>query len=230
MAITSITNRKIGPLKAIEVGEAKNGPTIVLFHGYGASGSDLAPVSAETPLDFPARWIFPDAPLRTDFGGLAWFPIDAEAINRAQETGIAVDFASSEPPALEEARKTAEKFLEALDVPSSQLILGGFSQGSMLATDLALNHKEAPAGLVILSGNLINEKSWAAKAKNRGELKFFQSHGIADPVLGFSGARRLYDLLSQNGLHGEFFKFEGGHSIPLEVLEALGDWIDGLKI
>ncbi len=221
-----ILNRRIGPLNAIEIGEAEKGPTIVFFHGYGASGSDLAPLSVETPLDGPAHWVFPDAPLRTDFGGLAWFPIDTAAIEKAQQTGIAADFSNSEPPEIQVARKTAEEFLEKLNVPWKNLILGGFSQGSMLAVDLALNHEIAPAGLAILSGNLICEKFWSQKASERKGLPFFQSHGIADPILGFSGAKRLYELLEKAGLKGEFFKFEGGHAIPLEALEAFGRWID----
>ncbi len=229
MSLTSILNRRIGPLKAIEVGEAKKSPTIVLFHGYGASGSDLAPVSAETPLDFPAHWIFPDAPHRTSFGGLAWFQIDEKAIEKAQQTGVAADFSDAEPPEFEEAKKTAVEFLKALDIPFENMIIGGFSQGSMLATEIFLSQEENFKGLAIFSGNLINEKSLAKKAPLKKGLSFFQSHGIADPILGFSGARKLFDLLEGAGLKGEFFKFEGGHAIPLETLEAFGLWVEKIR-
>ncbi len=229
MPATSITNRRIGPLKAIEVGEAKKGPTIVLFHGYGASGSDLAPVSAETPLDFPAHWIFPDAPNRTSFGGLAWFQIDEKAIEKAQQEGVAVDFSNAEPSGFEEAKKMAEEFLKALDIPLENLILGGFSQGSMLAAEISLSQEKTPKGLAIFSGNLINQKSLLKEAPLKKGMPFFQSHGIADPILGFSGARKLYDLLTDSGLEGEFLKFEGGHAIPIEALEAFGSWIDKIR-
>ncbi len=229
MAITSITNRKIGPLKVIEVGEAKNGPTIVLFHGYGASGSDLAPVSAETPLDFPAHWVFPDAPNRTHLGGLAWFHIDEQAIEKAQQNGIAADFSNSEPPDFKEAQKMAEDFIKALNIPMENMIIGGFSQGSMLATEISLSLKKTTKGLAIFSGNLIHQKSLIEKAPLKKGLPFFQSHGIADPILGFPGALKLFDLLNHAGLKGEFFKFEGGHTISLEVLEAFGAWIGNLR-
>ncbi len=229
MAITSITNRKIGPLKVIDVGEEKNAPTIVLFHGYGASGSDLAPVSAETPLDFPAHWIFPDAPKRTHFGGLAWFEIDEQAIQKAQQDGISADFSNSEPPDFKEAQKTAEDFIKALNIPWENMIIGGFSQGSMLATEIALSQEKPPKGLAIFSGNLIHQKSLLQKAPLKKGLPFFQSHGIADPILGLSGALKLFDLLTHSGLKGEFFKFEGGHTISLEVLEAFGSWLQNLR-
>ncbi len=229
MSVTSITNRRIGPLKAIEIGEAKKGPTIVLFHGYGASGSDLAPVSAETPLDFPAHWIFPDAPNRTSFGGLAWFQIDEKAIEQAQQSGVAADFSNAEPSGFEEAKSAGIEFLKALNIPFEDMMIGGFSQGSMLATEIFLSQKENFKGLAIFSGNIINQKSLLSKAPLKKGLSFFQSHGIADPILGFSGARKLFDLLTESGLKGEFLKFEGGHTISLETLEAFGSWVDKIR-
>src|SRR5262249_48823517 len=163
----------------IEFPAPKDAPTVVLFHGYGADGADLAPLAMELDLPRPVRWLFPDAPLPLDWGGRAWFPIDVAAIDRAQRTGQAVDWSN------EGAAAPARRFLESLGVPWSRLILGGFSQGSMLATELALNAPENPLGLVILSGNLINAAEWGKLAPRRRGLPFFQSHGIADPVLGF---------------------------------------------
>ena len=40
---------------------------------------------------------------------------------------------------------------------ADRFVLGGFSQGAMLSTDVALRLKNAPAGLCILSGALIND-------------------------------------------------------------------------
>lgn len=202
--------------------------TVLMLHGYGADGADLAPLAREVPTKKKLAWSFPDAPLRLDFGGLAWSHIDVEAINRAQLTGKPVDFSGTDPGELADARRFGQKLIAELGVPWKDLILGGFSQGSMLAVDLALRAPEPPRGLVILSGNLINEKAWRELAPRRKGLRFFQSHGIADPILGHRGAAHLNEVLREGGLEGKLLSFEGGHAIPPEVVAALGRYLDAV--
>src|SRR5262249_39464772 len=149
----------------------------------------------------PARWLFPDAPLALgDFGGKMWFPIDVEAIERAQSGGKSADFSAQAPAAMDEASDRVLAFLAELKVPWSRLILGGFSQGAMLAVDVALRAPQNPLGLAILSGNLIKKAAWSAAAPKRKGLRFFQSHGIADPILGLTGALALEAVLKDAGL------------------------------
>jgi phospholipase/carboxylesterase len=218
--------RASGPLSAIEFQGEQAGPAVVLFHGYGADAADLAPLAVETRTKRRLRWLFPDAPLRLDFGGRAWFPIDVAAIEAGQMSGKPVDWSGTEPSGLSAAREAASAFLGGLGLPWEDLILGGFSQGAILAADLALRAKRSPRGLVILSGNLVNDAQWRKLAPARAGLPFFQSHGITDPILGYQGARRLTSLLKEGGLEGELLSFEGGHSIPTEVLDSLAAYLD----
>jgi phospholipase/carboxylesterase len=81
---------------------------------------------------------------------------------------------------------------------------------------------------VILSGNLINEKEWAKLAPNRKGLRFVQSHGTTDPILGYPGAKRLTGVLLQGGMQGELLTFDGGHGIPQAVIEELGKFVEKL--
>lgn len=218
--------RRIGPLEAVDFPGKKGSPTIVLFHGYGADGADLAPLAREVPQTRPWRWVFPDAAETLDFGGRAWFPIDAQSIERAQRSGKAVDWSGSRPRGLDEALCSAEEFLKELSVPWERLVLGGFSQGSMIALELAFRAPIAPRGLVILSGNLIDEKGARAAAPKLAGVPYFQSHGIADPLLGFALARKLESLLREAGLDGKLLSFEGGHAITPEVVADLGLFLD----
>jgi len=220
--------REIAGLSTLEFEAPAGSPTIVLFHGYGADGADLAPLAFELDLPRPARWLFPDAPLSLgEWGGRSWFEIDAADIERAQRTGQSVDWSDRVPP-MQEASDQALEFLAALGVPWSKLILGGFSQGSMLALDLALRAPENPLGLVLLSSNLIKRDEWARLAPKRKGLPFFQSHGLVDPILGLPGALKLESLLKSAGLSGSLLKFEGGHAIPPEALSALRDFLGKL--
>jgi phospholipase/carboxylesterase len=104
----------------------------------------------------------------------------------------------------------------------SQLVLGGFSQGAMLATDVTLRAERPPAALVILSGSLIARDEWLASMPARAGLPVLQSHGRADPVLAYDVAEELRDELVKAGLSVEFQAFNGGHGIPNGVVDSLG--------
>ena len=224
----ALRRRRLGPFSALEYPADSGAPVVVFFHGYGANGADLAPLASELGLERPARWLFPDAPLTLDFGGLAWFAIDVAAIEQAQRTGKAVDWSDRQPPGFDDAAAAAEEFLAALETPLENVVLGGFSQGAMLAVELALRANVSPRGLAVLSGNLIRQKRWRELAPQRAGLKFFQSHGLADPILGYQGARRLEALLREGGLVGRLHPFEGGHAIPAQTAQALAAWLDSL--
>ena len=114
--------------------------------------------------------------------------------------------------------------ITALKTPWNQIILGGFSQGSMLATDLYVNAPEAPKGLVILSGALINKIEWRSKAPSRTGKKFFLSHGKNDMVLSIRGASQLESLFTQAGMKGSLLTFPGAHEIPPVVIERVANY------
>jgi phospholipase/carboxylesterase len=220
---------RFGGLDAVEVANADpNALTVVCLHGYGADMRDLVPIAGELDAKRPLSWIFPDAPETLEWGGKAWFPIDVAAFEEAQRSGTARDLSLREPPGMKEARTELDAFLKELGVPWEKLVLMGFSQGSMLAVDAALRAPKAPAGVVILSGTFVDAKTVAGLAPGRKGLKFFQSHGSVDPILGFQQALKLEKALGDAGWTGKLLRFEGGHAIPREALDALAEWLDAL--
>ena len=103
-------------------------------------------------------------------------------------------------------------------ISSSRIILGGFSQGSMITTDVALKMDQPPGGLIVMSGTLVCEEVWRKLAQKRGVMKIFQGHGRSDPLLSFNAAERLKKLFVEAGLDHKFLPFDGFHEIPEEVL------------
>jgi phospholipase/carboxylesterase len=215
---------------------------VVLCHGFGASGTDLVPLAQELLARAPAlgdsvRFIFPAAPLSLEgFGGeaRAWWPIDFEAVVAARASGPQGRAAmrARVPEGLAAARRQLAACVEAVcqtsGLPMARVVLGGFSQGGMVTTDLALRQDEAPAALVVLSGTLVAETEWRARAIRRQGLHVLQSHGRQDPILPFEDAVALQALLAAAGLDVDFLPFDGGHTIPLEVLDRLGSLLLGL--
>lgn len=206
-------------------GEARDGsgdgPIVVLLHGYGAPGTDLVPLARQLDVPRSVRFAFPMAPLELAEvpGGRAWWPIDVMALQQALLEGRERDLSLSEPDGLAPAREQIETALHALgDAP---VLLGGFSQGAMLALDVALHTQRPLAGVVLMSGTLLCEDAWRSLAAAQSPLEVLQSHGRADPMLPFTQAERLRDLLTAAGHRVEFVPFNGGHEIPLGVLDAL---------
>jgi phospholipase/carboxylesterase len=231
---------RLGPLEARVVqpeGSVRPELAVVLCHGFGASGTDLVPLAAEvlsrTPsLGSRVRFVFPAAPLAlTGFDGgqaRAWWNIDFEALMAQRASGPSGRAAlrSRVHDGLAQARRQLAACVEAVvqtsGLPPSRVVLGGFSQGAMVTTDLALRQDEAPAALVILSGTLLTEAEWRTRAPRRKGLSVLQSHGRQDPILPFDDAVALRELLQEAGLSVDFLPFDGPHSIPEEALDRLG--------
>jgi phospholipase/carboxylesterase len=234
MARNEFKRRKIGRLDALELKGDPEAPTVVLFHGYGADMHDLASLANVIQAPKGTNWVFPNGhlsiPLGGHYEGRAWFPISVSELERAMATGEVIDFSTIVPPGLKKAREMALELVENLKVPMNRLVLGGFSQGAMLATDLTLHLETPPAGLVLLSGTLVNGDQWSALAPKHSGLRFFQSHGIRDAVLGFAMAERLEKLLHQAGWKGKLQRFEGAHEIPPEVIIQLGAYLRQLFV
>ncbi len=229
MAKVEAKKKRFGHLEALHIENSAEGPTIVFFHGFGADMADLAPLAGAIQVAKGTNWVFPNGhltvPLGGHYEGRAWFPISIAEIERSMAGGEAIDWSTVVPPGLKRARELAFGLIEKLGVPANRLILGGFSQGGMLATDVVLHMNERPAGLAILSGTLINAPEWGELAKKHPGFSFFQSHGVRDPVLNFSMAERLEKLLLQAGWSGKLQRFEGAHEIPPEVLIQLGTYL-----
>ena len=105
------------------------------------------------------------------------------------------------------------------------LIIGGFSQGAMLATEVFLKAPEPPAGLICLSGTLLSEKSWAEWAPQRKGSTIFMSHGESDQVLPHKGAIQLQKFFESHEIKTQFASFRGAHEIPNSVLEKMNSYV-----
>jgi phospholipase/carboxylesterase len=230
---------KLGTLKARITGGTDRagggtGPVVVLLHGYGAPGTDLVPLARELSVPQEVRFVFPEAPLDLGFGGRAWWPIDMARLQDRFSKGAADRLCEEVPAGIDAAREALLGLLAALEQDFAALpektLIGGFSQGAMLATDSVLRTVRPFAGLAVLSGTLISHAQWLPLMKARQGLPVLQSHGRSDAVLPFSLAEKLRDELTAAGLPVEFIAFNGGHGIPGSVLDSLGALISRLGL
>jgi phospholipase/carboxylesterase len=239
-----MTTLMLGPLRVHARGGEDHrgggdGPAILLCHGFGAPGDDLVGLSRVIDAGRSVRWFFPEAPLEVNVGpgaqGRAWWPIDMDRLvtllMRGDQDG-ALRMLDEVPEGLPAAREALGACLEALErdrgVRRDQLIVGGFSQGSMLTTDLVATQQEPFAGLVALSGTLIGSAGWEeGLGKVGSRLSVLLAHGRRDPLLPFGRAERLREVLLAAGAHVTWVPHAGAHEIPQAVCDALGTFARG---
>jgi len=222
--------KNVGGLDVIQNLNSSSKTHIVILHGYGANANDLYSLKKFFDPETKHNWHFPNGFL--DLGSVpgfeskAWFPIDMEAYEKAQAEGSHRNLAVTRPNGLNEARDRLLKFLKEILADGDQLILGGFSQGAMLSTELSFQLGPVLKGLIILSGALLDEKFWVPNFDKLKGIPFIQSHGESDPILSFNEAKRLSEFLKDNGLKGEFLDFKGGHEIPMYIAAKTKEFID----
>ena len=221
LELAGLTTRIVGPADART--------TVVLLHGYGAPGDDLVSLAdyLQRGAGVKARFAFPAAPI--ELGGLygdsrAWWRLDLMKLEAQLRSGAVRDRRDEVPEGLAEVRAQLSSCLDELctklSIGADQLVLGGFSQGAMLALDVALHRPAPPAGLILMSGTLLAESEWALRMATLKGVPVMQSHGKSDTLLPFSIAEILRDKLTAAGAVVDWQPFSGGHEIPPPVLAA----------
>lgn len=207
--------------------ETGPGPTasVILMHGLGADGSDFVPIVRELDLGHigPLRFVFPNAPVLpvTVNGGYpmpAWYDIHgADIVQREDEAGLRRSLATIEALIAREKER---------GIAANRIVVAGFSQGCAMALLTGLRHAERLAGILALSGYLPLAASTAAErsAANR-DLPIFLAHGERDGVIPIARAIQSRDALVALGHPVEWHAYPMEHSVCLEEIADIGDWL-----
>lgn len=234
----NVSIRSFGELRcriidALPTGTAPK-TVVVLCHGFGAPGDDLAGfgphlMGSSTAIADTCQFVFPEAPIDLTSAGLpggrAWWPINMARLAEMHQTKRYDDLTDLEPPGMREAAAqlatAVREIQQACGLSDDATVLGGFSQGAMVSTDIVLRHGFVPRQLVLFSGTLLCREIWTAAAASHPGCSVLQSHGRQDMVLPFAPAEDLRDMLKQNGFSVSFQPFNGPHTIPPQVLDEL---------
>jgi phospholipase/carboxylesterase len=142
--------------KAPASGETRS--VVVFVHGYGANGADLLGLADPLAEHLPdTLFVAPNAPERipgTPFG-LQWFPIPWIDGSSEEEAARGLDMAAADLNAFLDALMVDE------DILPEQLVLFGFSQGTMMSLEVAPRREDPIAGVVAFSGRLLRPEDLA---------------------------------------------------------------------
>jgi phospholipase/carboxylesterase len=167
---------------------------VILLHGYGANGADLLGLADPLGEHLPdTLFLAPDAPEQSAASafGLQWFPIpwiDGSSEEMARQGLMA-------------ATADLQAFLDGVmideDLLPEQVVLLGFSQGSMLALHAAPRREDAFAGVVAFSGRLLEPEALSDEALSRPPVLLI--HGDQDDVVPPQALPRAAQALQDAG-------------------------------
>ena len=214
------------PLEALEIetGDAPRASVIVL-HGLGADGHDFVPIAQELELAAagPLRFVFPHAPMRpvtinAGYVMRAWYDILGNDLQR-QEDEAGLRASQAEIEALIERERQR-------GIAASHIVLMGFSQGCAVSLLTGLRYPERLAGIVGLSGYLPLAASTAAeRSAANADVPIFLAHGRLDPIVTFARGAASRDALRALGHDVEWHEYPMEHSVCLEEITDLSQWL-----
>jgi phospholipase/carboxylesterase len=139
---------------------------------------------------------------------------------------LGADLSTKNPAGIENAAEEVRALLDRRgNLAARPFILGGFSQGAMVAAQVALLSDEPLSALLLLSGTIVDETLWRANYARRKGLRVFISHGRSDAILSFEVAERMQSEMAAAGMLVTWFPFDGGHETPATVIAALNEFL-----
>lgn len=191
---------------------------VMFLHGVGADGQDLITLSQMFAPTLPrAQFISPNAPFPCDMApmGRQWFSL------QSRETAHMLTGISTAVPLL---NTYIDQTLERFGLTSHDLIVIGFSQGTMMALHTLLQRPEPCAAIVGYSGGIIGSAEFKHQIRCRPPVCLV--HGEADEVVSFAALPDAEATLRSAGLEVEAYPQPGlGHSISPEGIDAANTFL-----
>ena len=209
----------------VDAPEGGNATAACIFlHGLGDTGHGWADVASQMPFE-GVKWIFPTAPTIpiTLNGGVrmtGWYDINDLSVE-----GIVDD---------REETLASAKYIDSIvdgvvaeGIDPSRIIVGGYSQGGVVALTAALRSDKKLAGCAALSTYLAMRDDYpAALGPHAKSLPVFLAHGTADQVLRYEYGTLTNEKLGALGVSVDFKTYRGmGHSACQEEFQALATFI-----
>ncbi|MGI9326851.1 MAG: alpha/beta hydrolase [Pseudomonadales bacterium] len=223
--MTDSSNNAHENLSAKDYLETQTGPapvgTVIWLHGLGADATDFEPLVPMLKLPMDTRFIFPNAPERaiTINAGMrmrGWYDIDPN-----DPDGAGADIQASV-----EAIKSLLQAEHDRGVPADRIVLAGFSQGGVIALQLALSYPQRLAGIMALSTYVHDHEQLAQRVSfANADVPIFMAHGSADPMIPIARAVTGRTALEALGYRVDWHSYGMGHQVCPEEITHISQWL-----
>lgn len=189
----------------------KKSPIVVLLHGYGSNMRDLPSVMSYFP---GLPWVSLQAPLDAGNGGFAWAPLKTPG-----------------NPSREDVEPATERIWDWIDAnlpANAPLVLIGFSQGGLMASQLLRTRPNRIVGTVILAGFVLGAEQPADAALAVSKPNVIYCRGLADQIISPEAVTRTELWLTRCTSAVTHTYEDLGHSIDYRVLEDVSAYLESV--
>lgn len=187
----------------------------MLLHGRGADRNDL--FSLLDYLDPDGRFVgvTPEAPLRLPPGGFHWYAFGG--------------MGTPEPETFHRSLELAAGWLDALVAQTGlgyeRLVLGGFSQGGMMAYALGLGSgRPRPGRMLVMSSFVPVAPGFELDLSEIPPIAI--GHGVYDEVIAVEWGRAAKQQLEEAGAESLLYReYPLPHAVDPRFLEELRPWL-----
>jgi len=192
--------------------EGEPAGALVLLHGRGADERDLFPLLDLLDPERRLLGVTPGGPHHLPPGGRHWYALGGIP------TPDPATFAATAP------RLAA--FLDGLPVPSDRVVLGGFSQGTVMSYAMSLGPgRPRPAAVVAMSGFLPRVADWPLEPERLRGVPVGIAHGSLDPVIPAQFAAEAEATLTAAGADVLRLSSPVPHMVDPDWIEPLRDLV-----
>jgi phospholipase/carboxylesterase len=191
---------------------------LVLMHGRATSEQDLAPLLDVFDADRRLVGLAPRGPLELPPGGRHWYVI--------REIGY------PDPETFGATFTTLSAWLDTAlaehGIGIDRTVLGGFSQGTVMAYALGLvTGRPAPAGILALSGFMPTVEGYELDLSNREGFPVAIGHGTLDQIIPVQFGRQAAERLREAGADVLYRESPVPHTIDPREIPTFVDWLHG---
>jgi len=181
---------------------------LVLFHGRGADEHDLVPLLDALDPERRFDGYTPRGPLALPPGGAHWYSVPR--VGYPDPATFAVGYGE------------ACAFVDSL--PHERKVLGGFSQGAVMALSTGLGAgRPTPAAVIAFSGFIPVVDDWSLGTGPWPPIAV--GHGTYDPIIAVSFAHRTVAMLEVAGAEVLYRESPVDHMIDPAFVRELRPWL-----
>ncbi len=200
---------------------------VILCHGYGASGDDLADLIPNLEPALPETAFFcPNAPHLLPFGGYEWFSLN----DYQPEKMFSIDYLNilmkRAQPSVSLLTNFCNYICKEYNISPSQIILGGFSQGGLIALQTALTFSKPIAGAIGMSAVPVIFGPGFPQANTIQKPPILLTHGSTDTVVPLEAFKLNIAQLKSIGINPTTSISDGlGHGIDYTALQQIRSFL-----
>ena len=189
--------------------EISNRRSLVLLHGYGSHMGDLAGLAPM--IGNNNHYFCLNAPIELSFGYIpgsySWFDTDGKTLETITNSVTLI-------------KSTLDLIMQKHEIPYSEMVIGGFSQGGMVATHIGLTQKINFKGVISMSSRLLQDD-----VQITNQAPVFISHGTNDQVISVEEGRKSREILEKLECNVSYKEYGMAHEIRQETINDLKEWL-----